>query len=178
MLSTGWSTYALWRTMNLEDRMQHLIEDQGTPCQLNLLGPYFAKRFAFQVCFPAFLSLDRFSINPGPFSPARRPGLELGCARPFHLPLLASHQGICLSQSPFAHLPVLTYIRCIALIPSGASARRKTSYACMRYGLVQHSTLAACFDISSTVLFGGFGQHPAVRFHLGQCDGSVGRSTS
>jgi len=48
-LATAWSAFALWRTMNLTDRMQHLIEDPGSPCHLDLLGPYFTKRFAFRI---------------------------------------------------------------------------------------------------------------------------------
>jgi len=48
LIVTGWSTYALWRTWNIGDRMQHLIANPDTPCQLNLYQPYFARRFALQ----------------------------------------------------------------------------------------------------------------------------------
>jgi len=37
--------------MNIQTRMQQLIEGPDSPCQLKLLGPYFTKRFSLQVCF-------------------------------------------------------------------------------------------------------------------------------
>lgn len=49
LLATGWSTYALWRTVNIHTRMQQLIEGPDSPCQLQMLGPYFTKRFSLQV---------------------------------------------------------------------------------------------------------------------------------
>ncbi|KAI0289663.1 hypothetical protein BC826DRAFT_1106893 [Russula brevipes] len=49
LLATGWSTYTLWRTTNISDRLRHVIANPGTPCQLDLYRPYFAKRFAFQI---------------------------------------------------------------------------------------------------------------------------------
>jgi hypothetical protein len=47
---------------------------------------------------------------------------------------------------PFADISLLTYVRCIAPLPSGASVRRKTSCGCMGYGSVRHCALAASFD--------------------------------
>jgi hypothetical protein len=117
-------------------------------------------------------------LNPGLCSPDRRLGLELGCPLSFLIPLPASDQGTRLSRSPFAGFSLLTYVRFIVHILSGASVRQKTSCGCMRYGLVQHCPIAACFDVFSTVLSSGFGQHPVICFHPGQCDGTVGRSTS
>ncbi|KAI9512137.1 hypothetical protein F5148DRAFT_1280053 [Russula earlei] len=49
LLTTGWSTYATWRTTNISDRIQHLIADPGSPCQLDFYKPYFARRFALQM---------------------------------------------------------------------------------------------------------------------------------
>lgn len=63
LLATGWSTYALWRTMNIQTRMQHLIEGPDSPCQLNMLGPYFTRRFSLQVCFAMLCPLHRPSIR-------------------------------------------------------------------------------------------------------------------
>lgn len=40
-----------------------------------------------------------------------------------------------------------------------------------------HSAQAAYFDILRAVFSRGFGQHPVVCFHLGQCNGALGRST-
>ena len=50
---------------------------------------------------------------------------------------------------PFADISLLTYVRCIAPLPSGASVRRKTSCGCMGYGSVRHCALAASFDVIS-----------------------------
>ncbi|KAI0261929.1 hypothetical protein BC834DRAFT_411787 [Gloeopeniophorella convolvens] len=49
LLATGWSTYTLWRSTDLRARMQHLIENPGTPCQLDLYSPYYTKRISFQI---------------------------------------------------------------------------------------------------------------------------------
>jgi hypothetical protein len=59
-IATGWSTYSLWRTLNLADRMEHLIEGPESPCQLDLLAPYFSRRFAFRVRFVT-LSITSFA---------------------------------------------------------------------------------------------------------------------
>ena len=48
-IATGWSTYALWRTTNIRDRVYHLIENAGTPCHIDLYSQYFVRRFALQV---------------------------------------------------------------------------------------------------------------------------------
>lgn len=90
--------------MNLSDRMQHLIEDPGSPCHLGLLGPYFTKRFAFRVRF-ASLRLSSF-LNP--FDPDRGPCLALGCAPFLRVPLLASRQGIRFSPRSRTYLCSLT----------------------------------------------------------------------
>ncbi|KAI0297017.1 hypothetical protein B0F90DRAFT_1635111, partial [Multifurca ochricompacta] len=49
MLATGWSTYALWHTMNINDRLYHLIERPDTPCHINLYSQYFTRRLALQI---------------------------------------------------------------------------------------------------------------------------------
>ncbi|ETW79910.1 hypothetical protein HETIRDRAFT_386468 [Heterobasidion irregulare TC 32-1] len=48
-LGTGWSAYTLWRTGNIEDRIHHLIEQQDTPCHLDVFSPYFRMRMSFQI---------------------------------------------------------------------------------------------------------------------------------
>jgi len=49
LLATGWSTYTLWRTTNIQTRMQQFIESPDSPCQLNLLRSYFTRRFSLQI---------------------------------------------------------------------------------------------------------------------------------
>jgi len=48
-LATGWSTYAVWRTRNISDRVQHLIQNPDTPCHFDLYEPYFARRTSLQI---------------------------------------------------------------------------------------------------------------------------------
>ena len=177
LLATGWSTYALWRTMNIQTRMQQLIEGPDSPCQLKMLGPYFTKRFSLQVCF-VMLYLSTVP-QPQYAFPGCGLGLTLGCPLPFHLPLLASLQSMRLSRSCFARTPLLTFVRCIVLILLGASVRRKTSCGCMGYVSSSAPRSSPCMLTCLCVVFSrSLGQHPAVRFHPGQCDGALGRSTS
>jgi len=49
LIVTGWSTYAVWRTMNISDRLQHLIRNPATPCHLDLYEPYFTRRTSLQI---------------------------------------------------------------------------------------------------------------------------------
>jgi hypothetical protein len=51
VLATGWSAYTLWRTSDLKSIVNHLIVNQGTPCEtgLNVFPKYFSTRLAFQV---------------------------------------------------------------------------------------------------------------------------------
>ncbi len=113
-----------------------------------------------------------------PLSPDCGPYLELGCSPYLHLPLPASLPGIPSFHSPFVDISLLTCVRRIAPILSGASVRRKTSCGCIRYCLIQNCAQAAYFDLFSVVFSRGFGQHPVVGFHPGQCNGALGRSTS
>lgn len=48
-LAAGWSTYALWRNGNFADRVQHLVGNSGTPCNLDIFPPYFQTRNAVQI---------------------------------------------------------------------------------------------------------------------------------
>ncbi|KAF8486938.1 hypothetical protein DFH94DRAFT_702089 [Russula ochroleuca] len=49
LIATGWSTYALWRTSNINGRLQHIIEAPNSPCHLELYGPYFSRRTSLQI---------------------------------------------------------------------------------------------------------------------------------
>jgi len=62
MIATGWSTYALWRTTNIRDRMFHLIENAGTPCHIDLYSQYFVRRFALQLA-DLLLHVDALLIS-------------------------------------------------------------------------------------------------------------------
>ncbi|KAH9052036.1 hypothetical protein EDB83DRAFT_2621313 [Lactarius deliciosus] len=62
LIVTGWSTYALWRTTNIRDRMFHLIEKAGTPCHIDLYSQYFVRRFALQLA-DLVLHLDALLIS-------------------------------------------------------------------------------------------------------------------
>lgn len=64
LLATGWSTYALWHTMNIHDRLQHLIGDPGTPCHLDVYGSYFAKRLSLQVCLASLYLTAVLNLLP------------------------------------------------------------------------------------------------------------------
>ncbi|KAI9459849.1 hypothetical protein BJY52DRAFT_1186165 [Lactarius psammicola] len=61
-LATGWSTYGLWRTTNIRDRMYHLIEKADTPCHIDLYSQYFVRRFALQLA-DLVLHLDALLIS-------------------------------------------------------------------------------------------------------------------
>ncbi|KAH9976622.1 hypothetical protein BGW80DRAFT_1289450 [Lactifluus volemus] len=60
---TGWSTYSLWRSMNIDDRLHHIIQDVDTPCHLDLFSGYFDKRIKLQIadlalhCTALFISI-------------------------------------------------------------------------------------------------------------------------
>ena len=106
LIATGWSTYALWRTNNIRDRMFHLIEKPGTPCHIDLYSQYFVRRFALQVCSVYYVSLF-FSYFLR--SLACRSRIARGRALDLYVPLLASVQGLSLTPAkpkrhPFAHL--------------------------------------------------------------------------
>lgn len=152
LLATGWSTYAVWRTMNISDRLQNLIQNPDTPCHFDLYQPYFTKRTSLQVWItkiiipPLFLSLLL----------ARGPCLALGCASYIPHTLLAPLQSIHFSFLPPANFSLLTYTRSMLSIHLGALVHRKTSCGCMRYGLVFHSTRAACIDKSFHSIFSRF----------------------
>ncbi|KAH9003904.1 hypothetical protein EDB86DRAFT_3073024 [Lactarius hatsudake] len=62
LIATGWSTYALWRTTNIRDRMFHLIEKADTPCHFDLYSQYFVRRFALQLA-DLVLHLDALLIS-------------------------------------------------------------------------------------------------------------------
>jgi hypothetical protein len=62
LLATGWSTYSLWRTTNIRDRMFHIIEQADTPCHIDLYSQYFVRRFALQLA-DLVLHLDALLIS-------------------------------------------------------------------------------------------------------------------
>ncbi|KAH9019818.1 hypothetical protein EDB85DRAFT_2153467 [Lactarius pseudohatsudake] len=62
LIATGWSTYALWRTTNIRDRMLYLIEKADTPCHIDLYSQYFVRRFALQLA-DLVLHLDALLIS-------------------------------------------------------------------------------------------------------------------
>ncbi|OBZ75026.1 hypothetical protein A0H81_05299 [Grifola frondosa] len=49
MLQTTWSMYTLWRTQDVEFRVNSLIVDPSTPCHFNILPTYFSRRTALQI---------------------------------------------------------------------------------------------------------------------------------
>ncbi|KAI0034556.1 hypothetical protein K488DRAFT_83851 [Vararia minispora EC-137] len=49
LLSVGWSSYTIWRTLSLGSRIAKLIGNPGTPCQLGVFPPYISQRVAFQI---------------------------------------------------------------------------------------------------------------------------------
>ena len=126
LIATGWSTYALWRTTNISNRLQHIIEGPDSPCHLELYGPYFARRTSLQVWFESL-----YPAAPPQSALDCGPCLALGCPCYFRYPLVAPLQGIRLP--PLEDISLLTYARSIALIHSGALDRRKTSCGCMQY---------------------------------------------
>ncbi|TFY70818.1 hypothetical protein EVG20_g2187 [Dentipellis fragilis] len=59
-LAAGWSTYALWRNGNFADRVQHLVGNSGTPCNLDIFPPYFQTRNAIADIVLHFVALAIF----------------------------------------------------------------------------------------------------------------------
>jgi hypothetical protein len=101
------------------------IPHANSPCCDRTSRGAFRFRCVLRCCVsPLFLNL---------LSPDGGPDFTLGCAPPFHLPLLASLQSMRLSPPRFANTSLLAFVRCIVLILSGALVRRKTSCGCMRY---------------------------------------------
>jgi len=49
LIATAWSTYGVWRTLNISDRLQHLIQNQNTPCHFDLYEPYLTRRTSLQI---------------------------------------------------------------------------------------------------------------------------------
>jgi len=49
LLATGWSTYVVWRTADINDRLQNLIQNPDTPCHFDLYQPYFTRRTSLQL---------------------------------------------------------------------------------------------------------------------------------
>ncbi|KAI0339163.1 hypothetical protein BDW22DRAFT_1362130 [Trametopsis cervina] len=51
VLSTGWSAYTIWRTMDLRIRVDRLIMGANTPCHsdFDIFPTYFSNRIAFQI---------------------------------------------------------------------------------------------------------------------------------
>ncbi|TFY79956.1 hypothetical protein EWM64_g4061 [Hericium alpestre] len=48
-VASGWSIYSVWRNENIRDRVQHIIENPDTPCNLDIFTPYFRTRQALQI---------------------------------------------------------------------------------------------------------------------------------
>jgi hypothetical protein len=57
LLSVAWSSYTIWRTHDLRDRIAVLIGDASTPCHLDIFPSYFSQRAEFQVCKAPVLSI-------------------------------------------------------------------------------------------------------------------------
>ncbi|PIL26085.1 hypothetical protein GSI_11839 [Ganoderma sinense ZZ0214-1] len=49
VLQTGWATYTLWRTYDVQFRYNTLIVDPPTPCHFDVLPQYFSTRVALQI---------------------------------------------------------------------------------------------------------------------------------
>lgn len=49
VLQTGWASYTLWRTYDVQFRYSTLIVDPPTPCHFDVLPQYFATRVALQI---------------------------------------------------------------------------------------------------------------------------------
>ncbi|KAH8101293.1 hypothetical protein BXZ70DRAFT_121848 [Cristinia sonorae] len=49
VLETIWSSYTVWRTLDLRQRFQILLVDEGSPCQSDLFPRYFRTRLSFQI---------------------------------------------------------------------------------------------------------------------------------
>jgi hypothetical protein len=49
VIATGWSAYAIWRTKDIQVRLQGLIFGLETPCHSNLIPTYFRERQKFEV---------------------------------------------------------------------------------------------------------------------------------
>ena len=104
------------------------------------------------------------------------PCLALGCPYYFRYSLLAPLQGIRFSShhlktSLCSRLPGLSH----SYIQARWTAERRLADVCSTS--FRQSAQAACIDIFLAVFSCGFGQHPVVRFHFGQCNGALGRST-
>lgn len=87
-LTTGWSAYTIWRTVDMKIRMDHLVVNPDTPCHADLFPGYFSTRLAFQVrsSFVHYVALLTVSIDPGPY-------LECVCPSSHHDSRLALTQG-------------------------------------------------------------------------------------
>ena len=50
VLSVGWASYTIWRTQDIENRLQHLISDPvDSACHFDLFRGYFEFRLSLQV---------------------------------------------------------------------------------------------------------------------------------
>ena len=49
VLQTGWASYTLWRTYDVQFRYNTLIVDPPTPCHFDVLPQYFSTRVALQI---------------------------------------------------------------------------------------------------------------------------------
>ncbi|KAI1790896.1 hypothetical protein LXA43DRAFT_1144440 [Ganoderma leucocontextum] len=49
VLQTGWASYTLWRTYDVQFRYNTLIVDSATPCHFDVLPDYFTTRVALQI---------------------------------------------------------------------------------------------------------------------------------
>lgn len=50
VLSVGWSSYTIWRTLDIETRLDHLIYNPAdSACKFDLFRGYFGFRVSLQV---------------------------------------------------------------------------------------------------------------------------------
>ncbi|TCD71409.1 hypothetical protein EIP91_010115 [Steccherinum ochraceum] len=49
ILETTWSSYTIWRTLDIQHRFQILVVDDSSPCRADLFPHYFHTRLSFQI---------------------------------------------------------------------------------------------------------------------------------
>lgn len=76
ILTVGWSSYTIWRTMDIQHRFTHLVSGQDSACQFDLFTGYFSSRLALQVCVDGVESVGQFLT---PRLPTQVPDLILSC---------------------------------------------------------------------------------------------------
>lgn len=159
--------------MNISDRLQHLIQNQDTPCHFDLYERYFTRRTSLQVWSTKIISYYS-SVY-------------------FQIADLVLHWDALIISlilswrlyKVFVSLPHHSRTSLCSRIPGLSQAYIQARWSVERHladvcGMVLLGTLLKPHILTclSTVFSRGFGQHPVVCFHLGQRNGALGRSTS